>query len=71
MTPDGVHATRAAFFIANNPALCGESPSTSFIGEIRDVVTNSFKCFGSGNCTKIPCTDASAFNSSMILLSSC
>src|SRR2546425_11292504 len=56
---------------ANNPILNGVRPSTSFIGEILDVVVNAFSFSGNGNCTKIPCTVLSLFSRSIRALSSC
>jgi len=37
------------FPIDNNPTFCGVNPSTSFIGDILEMVANSLSCFGSGN----------------------
>jgi len=33
----------------NNPTFWGVNPSTSFIGDILEIVANSVSCFGSGN----------------------
>ena len=41
MIPDGVHAFSTALPIDNKPTLCGVKPSTSFVGNILDVVSNS------------------------------
>ena len=44
--------------------LYGWKPSTSFFGSMRSVTCASSTCFGSGSCTRMPCTAGSAFSRS-------
>ena len=45
------------------PMLSAENPSASFSTRIASSTVASLMCFGSGSCTRIPCTCGSAFKS--------
>ena len=68
--PIGVHGANADLSYDNSPTLYGVRPSTSFSGDMRDVIEKSLMFSGSGSCTSMPCTIESEFNSSTSFSSS-
>jgi hypothetical protein len=49
------------------PTFSAWKPSTSFSGAMASSTASESKCFGSGSCTRMPCTVGSALSSAMRL----
>ena len=59
MQPSGVQGDSAARPPASRPALFGCSPSTSLAGSMASMTVLGVERFGSGSCTRMPCTAGS------------
>ena len=59
MQPSGVQGDSAASPPARRPALFGCSPSTSLAGSMAVMIVSVSSDFGSGSCTRMPCTAGS------------
>ena len=70
MMPAGVHGKNAKSPIMMRPTFSAWNASTSFFGSICSTMSASFKCFGSGDCTKMPLIFGSAFSFSISAKSS-
>ena len=70
--PTGVHGRRPGLPSINRPAESSVSPSTSFIVSMHAKAFASSNPFGSGNCSRMPSTSASALSAfSSVSISSC
>jgi len=63
--PRGVQGTNPSCPISIFPMFSGLKPSTSFSGAIFIIIVLSSMCFGSGNCTSIPCISCRRFRVSI------
>ncbi len=59
MQPSGVQGDSASKPPASRPALFGCRPSTSLAGSMALMTASVFRPFGSGSCTRMPCTAGS------------
>ena len=65
MQPQGVQGRKPGSPVISSPAERVEKPSTSLRVEIASITRCGLMCFGSGICTRMPCTLASAFSAAM------
>jgi len=65
MQPCGVQGQKPGWPTISAPALATWKPSTSLAGEMVSITLWLSMCFGSGSCTRMPCTEASSFRARM------
>jgi hypothetical protein len=70
MIPAGVHGRGPGRPIESAPTFQGWKPSASFRGSIASRTARSSSPFGSGSCTRIPCTARSALSLATSAMSS-
>jgi hypothetical protein len=66
MTPYGVHGMKRGWPCIRAPMFSAWKPSTSFAGAIAFSTASLSKCFGSGNCTRMPWIAGSALSSASL-----